>query len=83
MSVGVWVIRFRSTKQRLNTEIYIESDLVGSRDYVPYNIWYIMVMNHRGYLNKPNTFFRYNQSEKGIEINGENPCTGKSHHVDI
>ena len=52
ISVGFGVTHCRSSKKKLNTKISTESDLVGVKDYVPYNIWYIMFMHRQEYLNK-------------------------------
>ena len=56
ISIGLGITHFRSSKQKLNTKRSIDAELVGARDYMLYNIWYIMFMNHQGYLNKLNNF---------------------------
>ena len=57
--------------------------MVDAREYLPYNIWYIMFMHHQGYLNKPNKFFQDNQSATRMEINGINSCTCIYWHIYI
>ena len=57
--------------------------MIGASDYVPYNIWHIMFMNHKGYLNKSNMFFQDNQSAMRMERNGMTSCTGNSRHISI
>ena len=62
---------------------YTEAELVSAINYVTYKIWYIMFMNHQGYLNKPNKLFQENQSTPMMDINGRNYCTYKYHQIDI
>ena len=58
MYTGLGVSHGTSSKKKLNTKISTESELVGASDYGPYNIWYIMFINHQEYLNKYNRFYR-------------------------
>ena len=60
--MGLGVTKCRSSKKKLNTKISTESELVGRSDYVPYNIWYIIFMNHQGYLNDSNMFIHETKS---------------------
>ena len=46
MSMGLGVTHCRPSKNNLNMKSSTEAELVGTRDYVPYNIWYVMFMNH-------------------------------------
>ena len=62
MSMELGVTHCRSIKLNLNTKSSTEVDMVGSSDYLPYNIWYVMFMHHQGYLNKPNNFSRITKS---------------------
>ena len=58
MSIGLGVTHCRSSKQKLNTKISTEAELVGTSDYLPYNIWYIMFVHRQGSLSKSNKFFQ-------------------------
>ena len=82
MFMGLSVTHCRSIKQKLNTKISTETELVGTSDYVPYNIWYIMFMHHQGYLNKSNKFFQDNQSAMMMEVTGRNSRTENLRNID-
>ena len=76
MLLGLGVTNFRRIKHKLNTKTSTESDMVGERNYVPYNILYTMFIYHQGYLNKSDKCFQYNQSAMKMEMNGRNSCIG-------
>ena len=71
ISMGLSDTNCRSSKQKLNTKIYTESELVGESNYMPYKIWYIMFVNQQGYLNKPNNFSRTTKAPRGCRKTGE------------
>ena len=83
MSMGLGVIHCKSSKQKLNTKSSTEAEVVGTSDYVPYNIHMAMFMKHQGYELKTNILYQDNQSAIKMETNGRNSCTGNSRHVDI
>ena len=83
MSFGLGTIHARSSKQKLNTKSSTEAELVGVSDYLPYNIWIVMFLQHQGYHMKSNLLHQDNQSAIRMERNGRNSCTGNSRHVDI
>ena len=55
---GMGVTPCRSRKHKLNTKISTKTELVGARNYVPYNIWCIMFMHHQVYINRKQVFTR-------------------------
>ena len=83
MSMGLGVLHCKSSKQKLNTKSSTEAEVVGTSDYVPYNIHMVMFMKHQGYDLKTNILYQDNQSAIRMETNGRNSCTGNSRHVDI
>ena len=52
-------------------------------EYVPYNIWFIMLMGAQGYAIKNNVIYQDNQSTIRMENNGKKSCTGNSRHIHI
>jgi hypothetical protein len=83
MSLGYGVIHCRSSKQKLNTKSSTEAELVGSSDYMPYNIWNIMFWREQGFEFSRNLLLQDNQSTIKMLRNGRNSCTGNSRHIDI
>ena len=83
MSLGYGVIHCRSSKQKLNTKSSTEAELVGSSDYMPYNIWNVMFWREQGYEFSRNLLLQDNQSTIKMLRNGRNSCTGNSRHIDI
>ena len=58
MSIGFGVTNCIPSRKNLNTKSSTELELFGARNYLPWNMRYIMFMNHKGYLNKSNKFSR-------------------------
>ena len=83
MSMGWGVFHARSGKQKNNTKSSTESELVGTSDYLPYDIWAIMFLMAQGYKIVKNILFQDNQSEIRMLKNGRNSCTGNSRHIDV
>ena len=83
MSMGWGVFHARSGKQKINTKSSTESELVGTSDYLPYDIWAIMFLMAQGYKIVKNILFQDNQSEIRMLKNGRNSCTGNSRHIDV
>ena len=83
MSMGFGVFHAKSSKQKLNTKSSTETELVGTSEYVPFNLWALNFLVHQGYLIDKNVLFQDNQSAMLMEVNGRNSCTGNSRHIDI
>jgi hypothetical protein len=83
MSMGRGMIHCRSSKQKLNTKSSTEAELVGTSEYVPFNIWILMFMKKQGYDIKKNILFQDNKSTIRMLKNGRASCTGNSRHIDI
>ena len=49
MSLGYGIIHCQSSKQKLDTKSSTEAELVGTSNYMPYNIWNIMFWHEQGY----------------------------------
>ena len=83
MSLGVGTIHKKSSVQKLNVKSSTEAELVGTSEYMPYNIWFYNFMEAQGYKVSDNILFQDNQSAMKMEINGRRSCTGNSRHVNI
>ena len=83
ISMGLGVIHGRSGKQKLNTKSTTESELVGTSEYVPYNIWFVNFFKAQGYPIRKNILFQDNQSAIRMQKNGRGSCTGNSRHINI
>ena len=83
MSFGYGCVHHRSSVQKLNTKSSTESDLVGTREYVPYNIRLKNFMSKQGYDIKDNILFQDNQSAIKMENNDRHSYTGNSRHIRI
>jgi hypothetical protein len=75
MSLGTGILHGKSSKQKLNTRSTTESELVGVREYLPYDIWQVHFYEHQGYNMMKNIVFQDNQSAIKMEVNGRNSCT--------
>ena len=62
MSFGNGMVHFKYSKQKLNTKISTEAEVVGVSDYLTYNIWICLFMGAQGYDIKRNILSQNNQS---------------------
>ena len=83
MSMGTGAIHQRSTKQKLNVKSSTEAEIVGTSEYVPYNVWMRNFLEIQGYKLQDNILFQDNQSAIKMETHGRRSCTGNSRHVHI
>ena len=83
MSFGLGLVHCRSGKQKLNTKSSTESEVVGTSNYVPYNVYLKNFIEAQGQVLKNNVIYLDNQSAMKMEKNGRNSCTGNSRHIHI
>ena len=50
ITVGKRVIHIKTNKQKLNTKISIETELVAASDYIPWIVWITKVLFEQGML---------------------------------
>ena len=81
--MGIGVLHAKRGKQTLNIKSSTESELVGTSECTPYNLWLIMFMEAQGYYVKDNVLYQDNQSTIIMLKNGRNSCTGNSRHIHI
>ena len=83
MSMGIGTMHQTSSKQKLNVNSVTEAEIVGSSEYVPYNVWLRNFMEAQGYKLEDNILFQDNQIAIRMQVNGRRSCTGNSHHIRI
>ena len=83
MPMGIGVLHAKCGKQTLNVKSSTESELVGTSEYIPYNLWLMLFMSAQGYKIKDNVLYQDNQSTILMLKNGRNSCTGNSRHINI
>ena len=83
MSLGHGILHHKSSVQKLNTKSSTEDELVGTSEYVPYNVWMKKCLHEQGYDINDNVLFQDNQSSIKMETNGRRSCTRNSRHVHI
>ena len=83
ISMGYAMILCQSIEQNLNVKVLTEAELIGTSEYVTFNLWMVMFMDPQGYKIKKNILLQYNQSTISMENNGRASCTGNSRHIHI
>ena len=81
--MGYGMLHCQSSKKNLSSNISTESELIGTSEYTPFNVYMVMFMEGQGYYIKNNIIFRYNQSTMSMENNGGDYCTGSSRNINI
>ena len=83
MSMGIGLIHAKSAMNKINTKSTTEAELVSVGKYLPYNIWFMHLMETQGYKLKDNILFQDNKSAILMEKNGRNSCTGNLRHINV
>eukprot|EP00957_Ditylum_brightwellii_P074993 5699289-Ditylum_brightwellii.AAC.1 len=83
ISMGYGIISGKSAMEKLNVKSSTEAELVGMSEYLPYNIWLLMLLRAQGYGIVNNTVYQDNKSAILMEQNGQNSCSGNSHHINV
>ena len=60
-----------------------EAELIGTIEYVPFNVWMFMFLESQGYEIKKNIIFQDNQSTIRMANNRRDSYTGNSRHINI
>ena len=77
------MLHWRSSKQNMNAKNSTEAELIGTSEYVPFNIWMVMFLEAQGYEIKKNIIFQNNHSTTRITKNRRDSCTWNSRHINI
>jgi len=80
---GTGIIDQKSSKQKMNTRSSTESEVVGTSEYLPKNIFFEMFMEAQGYKLESNTLAEDNESTIKMSKNGKSSCTSNSKHISI
>jgi hypothetical protein len=72
-----------STKQKLNTRISTETEIVGADDFMPAICWTHYFMKAQGYGVKDNILFQDNKSSILLEKNGKASRSNRTKHINI
>ena len=81
-SFGTGVVDQKSSKQKMNTRSSIETELVGTSEYLPKPVYFELFMSAQGY-NPKTILAKDNESEIRMLCNGKKSCTSNSRHVAI
>ena len=57
ISMGTGIVHSKSSKQKLNTKSSTEAELVGTSEYMPYNVWLRIFLESQGYKINDNVLF--------------------------
>ena len=80
---GTGIIDQKSSKQKMNTRSSTETEVVGTSEYLPKNIFFEMFMEAQGYRLKSNILAEDNESTIRMSKNGRDSCTSNSKHIAI
>ena len=83
MSLGKGAIYSCSTKQKLNTKISTESELVGIDDVMPMILWMRYFLEAQGFVVNDNIVYQDNMSTMKLAENGRKSMGKRSRHINI
>ena len=83
MSMGKGIVQDKATKQKLNTNISTEFELVGASDYILLTVWTERFLVDQGYTLKRDIIYQDNESATKMKSNGRKSCGEKSSHINI
>jgi hypothetical protein len=82
MSMGAGAIYSSSQKQKMNTNILTEAELVGANDVLPQALWTQYFMGGQGYTTE-NVLYQDDQSTMKLEQNGKASSGKRTRHINI
>ena len=72
-----------SKKQKLNTKISTEAELIGADDVMPQMLWTRYLLESQGYGIDENILYQDNMSAMLLEKNGEKSSTKNMKHINV
>ena len=57
--MGIGLVHQKSSTQKSNSKSSCESEIIGVSEYLPYNLWFLMLMEAQGYEIGSNTKVLY------------------------
>ena len=82
-SFGHGVIHTKYSKQKINTKISTESEIVAASNYLAHTVWLAGFMKEQGYPISRKLFYQDNMSAIHIKKNCSASSSEKSRHIDI
>ena len=83
MSMGRGSIISMSKKQKINTKISTESELIGADDALPQMLWTKYFVESQGYKVNENIMYQDNMSAMLLEKNGKKSSTKNTKHINV
>ena len=83
MSMGYGILHCRSSKQNMNAIFLTEDELIGTSEYIIFNLFVVMFLEAQGYEIKNHILFQDNKSTISMAKNGRASCTGNFRHINI
>ena len=83
ITFGTGVVNMKASKQKMNMRSSTETEVVGTSDYLPKNIFYELFMEAQGYKLTSNKLAQDNQSQIRMASNGKSSCSSNSKHIAI
>ena len=83
MSLGKGAITSTSIKQKMNTKISTETELIAADDLVPHILWTNYFLNWQGYNAKETILYKDNKSVILLEKNGKKSSSKRTKHIAI
>ena len=80
---GTGIIDQKSSKQKMNTRSSTETEVVGTSEYLPKNIYFELFMEAQGYKLQRNILAEDNESTIRMSKNGKDSCTSNLKHIAI
>ena len=60
-----------------------EAELIGTSEYVPFNVWMVMFLKAQGYDIKKNILLQDNQIHTSMANKWRDSCTGNSRNINV
>ena len=83
MTIGKGGVYVHSSKQKLNTKISTEAELVGVDDVLTQVLWNRYFLKEQGYTIHDNIIYKDNQSAIKLEKSGKQSSIKKTRHINI
>jgi len=83
ITFGTGVVNMKASKQKMNMRSSTETEVVGTSEYLPKNIFYEFFMEAQGYKLTSNKLAQDNQSQIRMASNGKSSCSSNSKHIAI
>ncbi len=83
MTMGTGFPLDKSTKHKLNTRSFMESEIVAVDDLIPQILWAHLVMKAQGFAVSDNILYQDNKNAMLLETNGQALSSKRTRHIEI